>query len=137
MPNFSNRTQGPSRAAVPGDPSVSGAGRAAGKGFPAFLDHVPIYTPLSAPTPPPGWPTLPHARIPAEPRSTFSKLPPHTLIALPTTRLGPGDSLSLDSPTPHPLLPVSKALLGSPAHRCPHPSDCPVERERRLLEGRG
>lgn len=128
---------------------VSGAGRAGGKGFPAFLDRVPIYTPLSAPTPPPGRPTLPHARIPTAPGVNVLQTTSSHSDWSPNHRAGPRPQLQ---PGPHYLPstpPCLQGTSGKPLHsavrlspNCPIHGTClplplPFPPERRLLEGRG
>lgn len=103
-PTLATELQGPSSAGVPGDLSVSRAGRAGGEGFPASLDHIPIYTLLPVPTPS-VWPTTPHARIPTG--------PPAYILHDASLLRGRAEAAASAWVT-SPLLPVSKAPSGKP-----------------------
>lgn len=95
-PTLATERQGPSSAGVPGDLSVSRAGRAGGEGFPASLGHIPIYTLLPVPTHQSG----PRYLMPAfqqDPRPTFSTMPPSCEVGprrLPQPGSPPHSSLS-------------------------------------------
>lgn len=108
---------GASRGWCPWGPTVSGTGRAGGKGFPAFLDRVPIYTPLSTPTHPQAGP---HYPMPAPQRHTGQRSPSR-LLTLSLVSQPPGWA-----PYPPSTPPVSEAPLGSHCHRYSPSSNCPI-----------
>lgn len=132
-PTLATELQGPSSAGVPGDLSVSRAGRAGGEGFPASLDHIPIYSLLPVPTHQSG----PHYLMPAfqqDPRPTFSTMPPSYEVGprrLPQPGSPPHSSLS----PRHPLGSLWTSPSCSTVLEMPSSSVAPAAQSSGFLKG--
>lgn len=125
MPNFSNRTAGGFEGWCPWGPLSLRGRESRREVFPSISRACSyLYSTLSPH--PPVWPTLPHARIPAEPPGQSSSC----LFSLHMVSLPPGHAQATASACPptHTLLPVSKAPSGKPLDisvvqlfsNCPH-----------------